>query len=69
LHHGFIAQDLEKLLGSINADALSLQYEDGTRGLDYQALIGPLVLAVQQLCNEVRILKEYKNGQNEHDSR
>jgi hypothetical protein len=69
LHHGFIAQDLEKLIGSVNADALSLQYEDGTRGLDYQALIGPLVLAVQQLCNEVRILKEYKNGQNEHDSR
>jgi hypothetical protein len=69
LHHGFIAQDLEKLIGSVNADALSLQYEDGTRGLDYQALIGPLVLAVQQLCNDVRILKEYKNGQNEHDSR
>lgn len=56
-YHGFIAQDLEKIIDKNEGDALLQEHEDGIKGIDYVCLISPLVKAVQELSEEVERLK------------
>lgn len=56
-YHGFIAQDLEKIVALGDGDALFQVHDDGIKGTDYMSLIAPLVKAVQQLSQELNHLK------------
>lgn len=56
--HGFIAQDVELLVPE--GDSLRIVNDNGVKGIDYVSLIGPLVLAVQQLSAQVQQLKAGK---------
>ena len=55
--HGFIADDFESLIDH-NDDALKTVNPDGIKGIDYISLIAPLVKAIQELTQEVNILKQ-----------
>lgn len=55
-HHGFIAQDVEKLIDS-DDDSLFQTHDDGMHGVDYMSLIAPLVKAIQELSKQVEVLK------------
>jgi len=59
-HHGFVAQDVESLIEGV--DSLKYQYADGVKGMDYLALIAPLVKAVQELTAKVEALEAVQNG-------
>jgi hypothetical protein len=59
--HGFIAQDVEPLIAH-DDDALSIDNPNGYKGVDYMALVAPLVKAVQELSAEVATLKARFNG-------
>jgi len=59
-HHGFVAQDVEPLIEGV--DSLKYQYADGVKGMDYLALIAPLVKAVQELTAKVEALEAVQNG-------
>lgn len=59
-HHGFVAQDMEPLIEGV--DSLKYQYADGVKGMDYLALIAPLVKAVQELTAKVEALEAVQNG-------
>lgn len=59
-HHGFVAQDVEPLIEGV--DSLKYQYADGVKGMDYLALIAPLVKAVQELTAKVQTLEAQING-------
>jgi hypothetical protein len=61
LVHGFIAQDVKKLIEPGRGDILFEEYEDGVLSTDYVALIAPLVKAVQELTKRVEEL-EAKNA-------
>lgn len=54
--HGFIAQDVAPLISGDN-DALKITNPDGTKGLDYLSLIGPMAKAIQELSAQVDQLK------------
>lgn len=58
-HHGFIAQDVQKLIDGDN-DSLFQTHDDGIHGVDYMSLIAPLVKAIQELSKQV---EELKHGQ------
>lgn len=60
-YHGFIAQDLEKIVSLSDGDALFQVHDDGIKGTDYMSLIAPLVKAVQQLSQELNHLKKGSN--------
>lgn len=47
-YHGFIAQEVESLISSTD-DVLAKINSDGTKGVDYIALISPIVKALQDL--------------------
>lgn len=55
-HHGFIAQDLGKLIET-DDDSLYQTNDSGMHGVDYQAIIGPLVKAVQELTARIQALE------------
>ena len=59
-HHGFVAQDVGPLIEGV--DSLKYQYADGVKGMDYLALIAPLVKAVQELTAKVQALEAQNNG-------
>lgn len=61
-HHGFIAQDVEKIVGE-GDDALALTHGDGMKGTDYMSLVGVLVKAIQELNEKVQVLTN-ENGLN-----
>jgi hypothetical protein len=54
--HGFIAQDVEPLIADDN-DALKITNEDGSKGVDYLSLIGPMTKAIQELSAKVDALE------------
>lgn len=56
-HHGFLADDLQKLVPD-TTDSFNQTYPDGTKGLDYIALLAPLVKAVQELTAKVSSLEQ-----------
>jgi hypothetical protein len=58
--HGFIAQDVEKLIATVN-DALATQNEKGIKGVDYLSLIAPLVKAVQELTQRLAVLESNRS--------
>lgn len=64
-HHGFIAQDVEKLIDG-NDDSLFQTHDDGMHGVDYMGLIAPLVKAIQELSKQV---EELKHGQKKNCNR
>lgn len=47
-YHGFIAQEVEQLIDGID-DVLYQTHENGVKGIDYIALISPIVKAIQEL--------------------
>ena len=51
-HHGFIAQDVEKIIG-IGNDALAQTHDDGTKGTDYMSMVSVLVKAIQELNEKI----------------
>lgn len=55
-HHGFIAQDVQKLIDS-NDDSLFQTHDDGMHGVDYMSLIAPLVKSIQELSRRVNELE------------
>jgi len=55
-YHGFIAQDLGVLIAGRD-DALYQTHDNGMHGVDYQAIIGPLVKAVQELTARITALE------------
>lgn len=60
-HHGFLADDLQEIITD-TTDSLNQTYEDGTKSLDYLALIGPLTKAVQELTQKVEELESKLNA-------
>jgi hypothetical protein len=56
LHHGFIAQDVETVLGK-GDDALTVENAEGIKGLNYTALIGPMAKAIQELTARIVALE------------
>jgi hypothetical protein len=62
--HGFIAQDVAPLISGDN-DALKITNPDGTKGIDYLSLIGPMVKAIQDLSAKVDALQA-KSNKTEH---
>lgn len=60
-HHGFIAQDVEPLLPD-SPDSLKMQYKDGVKGMDYIALIAPIVKAIQQIDERLIKIEEKLNA-------
>ena len=58
-HHGFIAQDIEKIIG-VGNDALAQTHDDGMKGTDYMSLVGVLVKAIQELNEKVQVLTNEK---------
>lgn len=60
-HHGFLADDLQEIITDTK-DSLNQTYEDGTKSLDYLALIGPLTKAVQELTQKVEELENKLNA-------
>lgn len=61
LYHGFIAQDVEKLIDDED-DALAQVHDDGIKGTDYMCLIAALVKSVQELSTEVETLRTELTG-------
>lgn len=57
LVHGFIAQDVKKLIEPGRGDVLFEEHENGVLGTDYVAMIAPLVKAVQELSKRVKELE------------
>lgn len=57
VHHGFIAQDVEPLISTLD-DVLAQTHDNGIKGIDYLALISPLVKAVQELTRENELIKQ-----------
>jgi hypothetical protein len=60
LVHGFIAQDMKKLIEPGRGDVLFEEHENGVLGTDYVALIAPLVKAVQELTKRVLELEKMR---------
>lgn len=58
LHHGFIAQDMQKHFPTSNIDSLLTEAEDGYLGVGYTALISILTKSVQELSQELNNLKQ-----------
>jgi hypothetical protein len=58
LNWGFIAQDIEKLVGEENAILTIGGDEDRTLGLRYTDFVAPLVKAVQEQQLEINSLQE-----------
>jgi exoribonuclease II len=56
LHHGFIAQDVETVLGK-GDDSLTVENAEGIKGLNYTALIGPMAKAIQELTIRIAALE------------
>lgn len=56
LHHGFIAQDVEAVLGK-GADSLTVENAEGIKGLNYTSLIGPMAKAIQELTARIVALE------------
>lgn len=56
LHHGFIAQDVETVLGK-GDDSLTVENAEGIKGLNYTALIGPMAKAIQELTIRITALE------------
>lgn len=57
IRHGFIAQEVDTLQ-YIENDSLALPNEEGTWGFDYNGITAPIVKALQELHQEVVLLKE-----------
>lgn len=57
LHHGFIAQDVEAILGK-GDDSLTVENADGIKGLNYTSLIAPMAKAIQELTARIAALEE-----------
>ena len=58
-HHGFIAQDIEKIIG-VGNDVLAQTHDDGMKGTEYMSLVGVLVKAIQELNQKVQVLTNEK---------
>ena len=56
--HGWIAQDIEQLGMLPEDDALMYTYDDGFKSSDYNAMEGPIILAIQQLHKKIKELQE-----------
>lgn len=58
VHHGVIAQDVGVHFPAPNLDVLYTEAPDGVKGVNYLALIGPLIKAVQELSATVKSLQQ-----------
>lgn len=56
VHHGFIAQEMQALIGDPNIDSLYTEATDGVKGVGYLTLISPLTKAIQELSAKVNLL-------------
>lgn len=65
LNWGFIAQEIESLVGEENAIVTIGEDKDRTLGLRYTDLIAPLVEAVQEQQYEIELLKARISGQDD----
>ncbi|MBA3756293.1 MAG: tail fiber domain-containing protein [Nitrosomonas sp.] len=64
LAHGLIYQEVAKLIGD-DPDSLASLNNDGTGSVDYNGIVSPIVLALQQLAKRVSLIEQhggYKNG-------
>lgn len=56
-YHGFIAQDMRSLI-TADDDCLYQTNLDGTLGVDYVAMIAPLVNAIQELTKKIEAIEQ-----------
>lgn len=65
-HHGFVAQDVEEIIRGRGVfsgdDALAVESPDGVKGVDYIALIAPLVKAMQEIDAKINALEGGRAG-------
>lgn len=61
-YHGFIAQDVEKIISEHEHDALFQIHADGIKGTDYMCLIAPLVKAVQELSKKLEEIAKWQEN-------
>jgi hypothetical protein len=57
MHHGLVAQDVEKALAGRDFAGLIKDKETGSYGLRYNELIAPLIKAIQELTDRVKELE------------
>jgi hypothetical protein len=60
IHYGFIAQEVKEVMDKVGHSNFPMwsEKEDGCQHVAETALIAPLVKAIQELSNEVKLLKE-----------
>ncbi len=61
-YHGFIADDIEKLISEDDRDSLFQVHSDGIKGSDYMSLIAPIVKSIQELTEQIKEIKERLNN-------